>query len=336
MNSYLNELSRLLANSISPEEFNNVMQYYTEYFADAGIENQEEVIKELGTPEELANKIIEEYNNRSVDEEPQGTLTQNTPAQTHSRPRRRLAKGWIVLIVIGGILVSLPIIITCIKKSTDKIGKVFSKIDVVEQEYKVVDEFNSIVIDISVGNVEIINGDEYALEYVLGEDMSMNLNDDALIIQDKSFKSVFTSDLTNLTDTYIKIYVPEDGIVDMGISVDVGNVSIKGVEFGYVDIEADTGDVSIESDSNGGDVYIAADIGDVSIKGFLACDMEVEADIGKVNITSYYSSSSYSYNIDSDLGEEIISDEGGVELDDKYDIDVTSDIGNVKMVFCDN
>ena len=336
MNSYLNELSRLLANSISPEEFNNVMQYYTEYFADAGIENQEEVIKELGTPEELANKIIEEYNNRSVDEEPQGTLTQNTPAQTHSRPRRRLAKGWIVLIVIGGILVSLPIIITCIKKSTDKIGKVFSKIDVVEQEYKVVDEFNSIVIDISVGNVEIINGDEYALEYVLGEDMSMNLNDDALIIQDKSFKSVFTSDLTNLTDTYIKIYVPEDGIVDMGISVDVGNVSIKGVEFGYVDIEADTGDVSIEADSNGGDVYIAADIGDVSIKGFLACDMEVEADIGKVNITSYYSSSSYSYNIDSDLGEEIISDEGGVELDDKYDIDVTSDIGNVKMVFCDN
>lgn len=336
MNSYLNELSRLLANSISPEEFNNVMQYYTEYFADAGIENQEEVIKELGTPEELANKIIEEYNNRSVDEEPQGTLTQNTPAQTHSRPRRRLAKGWIVLIVIGGILVSLPIIITCIKKSTDKIGKVFSKIDVVEQEYKVVDEFNSIVIDISVGNVEIINGDEYALEYVLGEDMSMNLNGDALIIQDKSFKSVFTSDLTNLTDTYIKIYVPEDGIVDMGISVDVGNVSIKGVEFGYVDIEADTGDVSIEADSNGGDVYIAADIGDVSIKGFLACDMEVEADIGKVNITSYYSSSSYSYNIDSDLGEEIISDEGGVELDDKYDIDVTSDIGNVKMVFCDN
>lgn len=336
MNSYLNELSRLLANSISPEEFNNVMQYYTEYFADAGIENQEEVIKELGTPEELANKIIEEYNNRSVDEEPQGTLTQNTPAQTHSRPRRRLAKGWIVLIVIGGILVSLPIIITCIKKSTDKIGKVFSKIDVVEQEYKVVDEFNSIVIDISVGNVEIINGDEYALEYVLGEDMSMNLNGDALIIQDKSFKSVFTSDLTNLTDTYIKIYVPEDGIVDMGISVDVGNVSIKGVEFGYVDIEADTGDISIQADSNGGDVYIAADIGDVSIKGFLACDMEVEADIGKVNITSYYSSSSYSYNIDSDLGEEIISDEGGVELDDKYDIDVTSDIGNVKMVFCDN
>ena len=67
MNSYLNELSRLLANAISPEEFNNVMQYYTEYFADAGIENQEEVIKELGTPEELANKIIEEYNNRSVD-----------------------------------------------------------------------------------------------------------------------------------------------------------------------------------------------------------------------------------------------------------------------------
>ena len=72
MNSYLNELSRLLANSLSPEEFNNVMQYYTEYFADAGIENQEEVIKELGEPKGEfvlileGNKDVENYDDIDV------------------------------------------------------------------------------------------------------------------------------------------------------------------------------------------------------------------------------------------------------------------------------
>lgn len=350
MNSYLNELSRLLANSISPEEFNNVMQYYTEYFADAGIDKQEEVIKELGTPEELANKIITEYNSRQEDEsytqekfpvkevvieEPKNTNSQAS-APTPPRPRRRLAAGWIVLIVIGGILISLPIIIASIRKTTDKIGKVFSDITVVEQEYKILDEFDSIILDVSVCNIEIVKGDEYAVEYALGEDMSMNLNGNTLTIEDDSYVNILTSDLNNRVNTYIKIYVPEDEIIDMEISVDVGSVSIKDVEFDSVNIEADTGDVTIEADSDGGNMYIAADIGDITIKGLLACDLEVEADIGKVDITSYYSSGSYNCNIDSELGKESISDKGGMELEEEYDIDVTADIGKVKITFCDN
>ena len=350
MNSYLNELSRLLANSISPEEFNNVMQYYTEYFADAGIEKQEEVIKELGTPEELANKIIEEYNGRQEDEsckqenlsakeiviEEPKNINSQASAPTPPRPRRRLAAGWIVLIVIGGILISLPIIIASIRKTTDKIGKVFSDITIVEQEYKVLDEFDSIILDVSVCNIDIIKGEEYAVEYALGEDMSMNLNGNALIIKDNSYVSILSSDFKNIADTYIKIYVPEDEVIDMEISVDVGNVNINNVEFDSVNIEADTGDVTIEADSDGGNVYISADIGDITIKGFLGCDVEVEADIGKVNITSYYASSSYNCNVDSELGKETISDEGGKEIDAEYDIDVTADIGKVKIVFCDN
>ena len=340
MNSYLNELSRLLANSLSPEEFNNVMQYYTEYFADAGIENQEEVIKELGTPKELADKIIAEYNSRQETEtnkqESVVVQPQKAVVETTVKPRRRLAKGWIVLIVIGAILFSLPIVFACIKKTNENIEKVFDKIALVEHTYESVEEFEKVIIDVAVANVEIVKGDEFAVEYVLGEDTSMNFNGSTLTIEDDSFGSVFASELSDYGDAYVKVYVPDDTVVDIETSVDVGDISIKDVEFKTLSIEADTGDINIEADSFDGDLQIAADIGKVEIKGYLGCDMDVEADIGNVNITSYYSSDSYSCNIDTDLGKESISDEGGEELEEEYDIDVIADMGNVKIVFCDN
>ena len=360
MNSYLNELSRLLANSISPDEFNNVMQYYTEYFADAGIEKQDEVIKELGTPEDLANKIIAEYNSRPEDVStsevlsagenvydeaqsastenvlPQISTTENVTTQAAPRPRRRLAAGWIVLIVIGGILVSIPIIVSCIKKITRNVENVLSKIVIVEQEYMTLDEFDRIEVDASIADVEIVMGDEYAIEYVLGEDSSVNLNGSTLVIEDESFINHISSNVSNLKNTYVKIYVPEDEEIDIEISVDVGNVNIEGVVFNDVNIDTDTGNINIEADSEDGSIYIGADVGNVNIKGYLACDIEIEADLGKVNITSYYASTSYSYNIDTDLGKESISDEGGEELEEEYDIDVIADMGNVKIVFCDN
>lgn len=333
MNSYLNELSRLLANSLSAEEFNNVMQYYTEYFADAGIENQEEVIKELGTPEELAHKIIEDYNNRQEEVPP--TPIVPTP-QTTTRPRRKLAAGWIVLIVIGAILVSVPIVFTCIKKSVRNIQKVFDKITIVEQSYMKLDEFDSIVIDASIADVDIVTGDEFAIEYKLGENASINNNGSTLKIEDDSFTSIFASDAKNIYDTYIKIYVPEDEVIDVEMYVDIGNINIVDVEFDAVNIEADIGNVCIEADSDGGEIYVAADMGSVTFEGYLACDMEVEADMGKVNITSYYASSCYSYNIDTDMGKKIVSDKGGEEIDEEYDINIFADMGDVKLVFCDN
>ena len=352
MNSYLNDLSRLLVNQLSPEEYNNVMQYYTEYFADAGIEKQEEVIKELGTPEELASKIIAEYNGRqeetstqenssfynNVVEEPMVSETyeqeaSQEPVQAPVRPRRRLAKGWIALIVVAAIIFSLPIIIVCFRKVRIHTG--LFNINMVEQDYKVIDEFDSITIDANIADVEIVVGEEYAVEYVLGEDYEFYQNGKALVIRDESFETVINS-AVGTNGSYIKVYVPADKIVDIDMDIDVGDIKIKGVKFDSISIEADTGDISIAGDSTGGKIFIGADIGAVDIKGYLACDIEVEADMGKVTITSFYASSAYDCEIESDLGKETISDEGGAELEGNYDINVVADMGNVKVVFCDN
>lgn len=63
MNKY-DFLSRL-RNALSPlpqEERDAAMNYYEEFFTDAGEDNEQSVIASLGTPEELAKQIIEENN----------------------------------------------------------------------------------------------------------------------------------------------------------------------------------------------------------------------------------------------------------------------------------
>lgn len=53
---FMKELERLLQN-ISPAEREEALQYYNEYFNDAGEENEQSVIEALGTPAKVAENI---------------------------------------------------------------------------------------------------------------------------------------------------------------------------------------------------------------------------------------------------------------------------------------
>lgn len=56
---YLAELERLLA-ALPEQERRDAMNYYEEYFVSAGLEKEAEAIRELGTPQQAAQKILEE------------------------------------------------------------------------------------------------------------------------------------------------------------------------------------------------------------------------------------------------------------------------------------
>lgn len=64
---FLAELERLLAD-LPDEERQAAVQYYADYFADAGVENEAEVIRELGSPEKTAESIRADYYGREFDE----------------------------------------------------------------------------------------------------------------------------------------------------------------------------------------------------------------------------------------------------------------------------
>lgn len=56
---FLRELEQYLQ-EISEEERKEAVSYYENYFEDAGIENEEAVLAELGSPREVANSILAE------------------------------------------------------------------------------------------------------------------------------------------------------------------------------------------------------------------------------------------------------------------------------------
>ena len=53
---FIGQLERLLGN-VSPAERKEALQYYNDYFDDAGAENEREVIEALGSPETVAENI---------------------------------------------------------------------------------------------------------------------------------------------------------------------------------------------------------------------------------------------------------------------------------------
>ena len=94
---YLRALEKAL--SILPaEERENAMRYYQDYFLDAGAENEQKVIAELGDPNVLAAEILRDYG---------GMTTTNVPKTQKTR------RGWPVwLVVLIGIcaVIGAPIV----------------------------------------------------------------------------------------------------------------------------------------------------------------------------------------------------------------------------------
>ncbi len=65
---FMAELERLLAD-MPDEERQAAVQYYADYFADAGVENESEVIKELVSPAKVAESIKADYYGTEFNEE---------------------------------------------------------------------------------------------------------------------------------------------------------------------------------------------------------------------------------------------------------------------------
>jgi len=91
---YLNALRKAL-DVLPDDERANAIRYYEEYFLDAGPENEQEVIEELGSPSEVAGKIIREFAFKQLENQPDSKKGMGTI-------------GWVVLIVLAS-PIALPV-----------------------------------------------------------------------------------------------------------------------------------------------------------------------------------------------------------------------------------
>ena len=104
---YMRRLEEALTD-ITPFEKEEALQYYNDYFDDAGLENEEEVMNSLGTPEKLAETIKKEQTDaqESVDEILETTVQEEDK-------KNKLSGGTIALIVVLSILAS-PFIVAAV------------------------------------------------------------------------------------------------------------------------------------------------------------------------------------------------------------------------------
>ena len=122
---FMNQLESLLQN-ISPTEREEAIQYYNEYFNDAGVENEQSVIEALGNPAKVAENIKRDLygegygetvfqknipNDRAMVKYQQASQENTDKMHVSTEVKKnKMSTGMIVLIIVLCILAS-PIIL---------------------------------------------------------------------------------------------------------------------------------------------------------------------------------------------------------------------------------
>lgn len=112
---FMRQLEQLLAD-IPQNERIEALNYYEEYFSDAGVENEQRVLMELGSPWQVAQTIRDGlqtempfYNRNNAEVPPTGNMSREEFYNTPQKEKSGLPTWAIVLIVIACILGS-PVI----------------------------------------------------------------------------------------------------------------------------------------------------------------------------------------------------------------------------------
>lgn len=92
---YMKKLAYQL-HRLPKEDFDKAMDYFEEYFEDAGIENEQKAIEDLGAPEEAASALILD-------------LAQENAVKPPKTMKRRFSALWIAILALFAAPIALPL-----------------------------------------------------------------------------------------------------------------------------------------------------------------------------------------------------------------------------------
>lgn len=117
---YLQALRAALA-VLPDDEIDSAMRYYEDYFLDAGDENAEKVIEQLGPPEQVAEAILRDYTGvarRRPErfEEEKAQTVDGVPLGQEGKPltRKKGINPWMLACIVLLVLIFGPVAITVI------------------------------------------------------------------------------------------------------------------------------------------------------------------------------------------------------------------------------
>lgn len=106
--TYLRILRGRLAYRLTTEEVEDIINYYTEYFEDAGADREQTVIEELGSPERLAQQILGERRQEGL--APVPTAAGATPPRYAPERAEKLPTWAGVLILVVAAIFAGPVV----------------------------------------------------------------------------------------------------------------------------------------------------------------------------------------------------------------------------------
>ena len=97
---FIDELKKRL-NKLPFDEIKEAVEYYEQYFDDAGKENEQAVIEELGAPIKVASGVIAEFAIKDV-------------KNTETSAKKGLSNIWLVMLAIFASPIALPLALTVV------------------------------------------------------------------------------------------------------------------------------------------------------------------------------------------------------------------------------
>ena len=117
---FMKQLERLLQN-VSPTEREEALQYYNDYFDDAGPENEKEVIEALGNPAKVAESIKRDLtgsgdvrtkaSDRALIEYGKAQNTSQNQTQTEGKTSKTGLPTWVIVLLVVLLVLASPAIL---------------------------------------------------------------------------------------------------------------------------------------------------------------------------------------------------------------------------------
>lgn len=273
---YLNELKSSIM-SLSSDEQAEAIQYYTDYFDEA--DDDEKVMRELGTPEELAKTIIEKFANALVD-----TKNGNSKAEEDS-------------------------------DNTDNDGPDGSSIDALYFEFEK-SKVKNLSMDFGAAEVVLIEGDKYCVETrgLQEECLNCHLNKEGTLVVSniRRFNLNFWShNRRSRIVPRILITVPANVSVEkFRVAMGAGKLVSKKLSINCTSGNIDVGAGNLVLDGVfGGRINMRCGMGNLDFAGSVTGSVNVDCGMGNIKMNLKGDPKTYSYDAKVGLGDFRLNDE---------------------------
>lgn len=327
--TYLEKLEKLLAN-VDSKEKEDAVAYVKEYFDEASDKDIDEIIKELGTPEEFANNIkSDEVFKQKITPPEFKPKEENTKSNNYTyTPPKKSNKVWWIVGIAAVAFVFMAVIFGAGLTYTRRVIEDVVDVDEIDNdsifsdhqtfEETIVGNINTLDMDLSMSNLEIIrtNKKENVIKFI-------NLKEDEFeLLSDNGNVTIKEYNKRDNADAKVVVELSNPSFTKLTVKQDMGSVEVENMIIDTIDINVSMGEVDLEN-----------------IK---ANDIKIKIDMGSVGVNILGNPDHYSYYLKNSMGDteyngrkigEGSADERGGDPNALRHIEIENNMGDIGVNF---